>query len=158
MEAGVNVLIAICSTVGGRVVLEAAERIDADFLVHSSLSTTTGAVWQTDVSAGYWQGEYLFTTGIWSATSPVVGQFSGLSSPRFADKFFSRTGLTATTLDATVYSMFSVLCKSIERADTLDTHAVRVALEENDLTELIGSMRYDAKCAPCYSSLDLREV
>jgi ABC-type branched-subunit amino acid transport system substrate-binding protein len=155
VEAGVNVLIAVCSTVGGRVVLEAAERMDADFLAHSSLGSAIG---QADVSAGYWQGEYLFTTSFWSATSPVVGQFSGLSSPRFADKFFSRTGLTATTLDATVYSMFSVLCKSIERADTLDTHAVRVALEENDLTELIGSMRYDAKCAPCYSSLDLREV
>ena len=130
-----------------RVVLEAAERMDADFLVHSSLSTTTGAVWQTDVSAGYWQGEYLFSPGAWSPTSPVVGQFSGLSSPAFAEKYQSRTGFAAATNDAMVYSMLSVLCESIERAGTLDTHAVRAALEQNDLTELIGSMRYDAKCA-----------
>jgi hypothetical protein len=147
MEAGVNVLIVVCTTVGARVVLEAAERMDADFLVHSSLSTTTGAMWQTDVSAGYWQGEFLFSPGAWSATSPVVGQFSGLSSPTFADKFQSRTGIAAATNDAMVWSMLSVLCESIERAGTLDTHAVRAALEENDLTELIGSMRYDAKCA-----------
>ena len=101
---------------------------------------------EADVAAGWWQGEYLFSPGSWAPTSPIVGEFSGISSPEFAERFLLRTGEPAASNDATVYSMLSVLCDAIERAGTLDTHSVATALEETNLTEMLTDFRYDAKC------------
>jgi ABC-type branched-subunit amino acid transport system substrate-binding protein len=73
-----------------------------------------------------WPGEYLFHPSPWSATRPVRGQWSGLTSVEFAARFAAAYGGDAslTYQGAGAFGGAAALAAAIEAAGTLETQAV----------------------------------
>jgi ABC-type branched-subunit amino acid transport system substrate-binding protein len=146
--AGVNVVVGCTYTSTGRAIIAALEEVDYSPFATVITATIDSGAYVADIASGWWQGEYILGPAPWNKNAPLVGEFSGLDSITFAEKFQARFGDYPIYQAASAYAAISTLSAAIETAGSLDTASVASALRAmtgaNSMTEFYTSVNFNA--------------
>mmetsp|Transcript_87241 Transcript_87241/g.154546 ORF Transcript_87241/g.154546 Transcript_87241/m.154546 type:complete len:921 (-) Transcript_87241:127-2889(-) len=101
--------------------------------------------YRSKVQLGWWQGSYVLDTNLWDSTANHVhGEFSGMTSAEFAERFRQRWGYQPSYLCAAQFAALSTLAGAIESADSLDANAVTEKMRMMNATEFYAKINFDA--------------
>ena len=126
-----------------RALIEAMEKLDFTPLA-LSISASHAASWKADIDNGWWQGEYAVGPTPWQRTLPTRGEVTNMTSAEFFEQYKSRFGSQEVSYHgAAPFGAGVALVKAIENAGSLDPTAVRDALEQLDVVDFYGRLKFD---------------
>jgi hypothetical protein len=144
-DSGVNVVVGCTYSSTGFKIIEALEHYSPLSLVITA--TVDGSAYSDKIESGWWQGEYVLGPAPWTKNAPLVGEFSGLDSPQFAEKYRDRFGDYPVYQAASSYAAISTLCAAIEAAGTLESVQVAAAMRgmrgANSMTEFYTEVNFN---------------
>lgn len=146
-DSGVNVVVGCTYSSTGFKIIEALEQMDYSPLSLVITATVDGSTYSGKIENDWWQGEYVLGPAPWTRNAPLVGEFSGLDSPQFAEKYKDRFGDYPVYQSASSYAAISTLCAAIEAAETLDTEQVAATMrgmqDDNSMTEFYTEVNFN---------------
>jgi hypothetical protein len=145
-ELGANVLVGCTYYSTAIALVQALERLEwAPHALLVSEAVGNNELYAQAIREGWWQGEYVLGSAAWHKSKMGRGDVSNLTSAEFADRFRrAHEGAEVTYHGAANFAAACALVEAIERADSLETHAVARALRTANVSEFYGPIRFDA--------------
>jgi ABC-type branched-subunit amino acid transport system substrate-binding protein len=134
---GVNFIVACVYHDGGEAIIEGLERLD--YAPHAAAFTSTvdiGEYQRRVKDEGWWQGEYALGVSPWHSALAHAGEFSGMTSADYLQRYADRSGGQPSYHGPAAFSAACALAKAIEDADSLDASAVAASLGSLEFQEL----------------------
>ena len=142
-EAGANVIVGCFYVQTSRAFIEAMEKLDFTPLA-LSISASHAASWKTDLDGGWWQGEYAIGPTPWQRRGERRGDVTGMTSADFFDTYKARYNNQEVSYHgAAPFAAAVALVKAIENAGSLNATLVRNELEQLDIVDFYGRLRFD---------------
>jgi poly [ADP-ribose] polymerase 10/14/15 len=143
-DDGVNVLVGCTYYATGLAIIKALERLDFSPLA-VVMTACVGLPGYADLIArGWWQGEYFLGVAPWHTSVPYRGEFSGMSSSEFADRYRARYSASVAYQGASQFAACCALAAAIEAANSVDTQKVLKAIRQLQLLEFFGPIQFGA--------------
>ena len=135
-DDGVNFVVGCVYHDGGEAIIESLERLDYSPHAAAFTSTVDISTYQSRVDAGWWQGEYALGVSPWHSSLTHAGEFSGMTSAEYLQRYQSHTGETPSYHGPAAFSAACALAKAIEDAGSLNATNVAASLANINLLEL----------------------
>ena len=135
-DDGVNFVVGCVYHDGGEAIIESLERLDYSPHAAAFTSTVDISAYQSRVDAGWWQGEYALGVSPWHSSLTHAGEFSGMTSAEYLERYQSHTGETPSYHGPAAFSAACALAKAIEDAGSLNATNVAASLANINLLEL----------------------
>ena len=135
-DDGVNFVVGCVYHDGGEAIIESLERLDYSPHAAAFTSTVDISAYQSRVDAGWWQGEYALGVSPWHSSLTHRGEFSGMTSAEYVERYQSRTGEKPSYHGPASFSAACALAKAIEDAGSLNATDVATSLQALDMLEL----------------------
>ena len=119
----------------GEAIVEGLDRLD--YTVHAATFTSTVDIsaYQTRVDGGWWQGEYYLGVSPWHSSLSHRGDFSGMTSAEFLERYNSRYGEKPSYHGPAAFSAACALAAAVEQVASLDPSDVAASLRTLELQE-----------------------
>ena len=135
-DDGVNFVVGCVYHDGGEAIIESLERLDYSPHAAAFTSTVDISAYQSRVDVGWWQGEYALGVSPWHSSLTHAGEFSGMTSAEYLQRYQSHTGETPSYHGPAAFSAACALAKAIEDAGSLNATNVAASLANINLLEL----------------------
>ena len=151
-RANVTVVVGCTYYDEGVAILEALEALDFSPMAVMVAATVDTPSFSHAVKGAsglrFWQGEYALGYAPWHSSRSVRGAFSGMTSAEFVSEYEAKFGETVPYQGVAQFAAAAALADAIQRAGTLDTHAVAAQLRARNststaLSEFYGELAYD---------------
>ena len=132
---GVNFVVGCVYVGGGMAVMEGMERVD--YAPHAVALTSTVDIsnYQARVGNGWWQGEYALGVSPWHSSLTHRGNFSGMDSAEFLQRYHTRYSETPSYHGPASFAVVCALAAAIEGAGSVNPRDVAARLRGLKLQE-----------------------